>query len=204
MFSEELIDASELAICLGAASAIGRRPVGDRSLRRARRICRSSITWSFSRSRPQVKRIVEAIEMLGQPLAHDDKARLEEMLDSTGGEPAIRTIQGVLDKYCLVGIEINAESRVKSSQPARPRLVQNGWSVFLVKVHNEAGVTAELVAESPNAAPMYRQSSERAEPKASIRPADLVQRWADVACSMTVRSSDAFRSWARVSHRADL
>jgi hypothetical protein len=129
----------------------------------------------------QVKRIVEAIEMLGQPLAPDDKARLLRALDSTGGVPAIRTIQEVLDKYCLIGIEINAESRVKSSQgQARPRLVQNGWSVFLVKVHNEAGVTAELVAESPNAAPMYRQSTNRAEPKASIHPADLVQRWADV------------------------
>ena len=90
--------------------------------------------------------------MLGQPLTHDDKTQLEGALDSTGGEPAIRTIQGVLDKYCLIGIEINAESRVKSSQgPARPRLLQNGWSVFLVKVHNEAGVTAKLVAESPNA-----------------------------------------------------
>ena len=33
------------------------------------------------------------------------------------------------------GVAINPESRVKSTQgAARPRLVQNGWSVFLVKV----------------------------------------------------------------------
>ena len=81
----------------------------------------------------------------------------------------------------MIGIEINPESRVKSSQgPAQPRLVQNGWSVFLVKVHNEAGVTAELAAESPNAAPLYRQSTGRAEPKTSIRPSEIVQRWVDV------------------------
>ena len=49
-----------------------------------------------------------------------------------------------------------------------------------MKVNNQAGVTAELVAESPNAAPLYRQSTSRAEPKHSIRPADVVQRWADV------------------------
>ena len=117
-----------------------------------------------------------------RPTAHrGEKTRLDQAVDSTGGAPAIRTIQQILDPHCLAGIEINPESRVKSTQgPARPRLVQNGWSVFLVKVNNLAGVTAELVAESPNAAPLYRPSSGRAEPKKSIRPADVVQRWADV------------------------
>jgi hypothetical protein len=129
----------------------------------------------------QVKRVIEALEMLGQPLERDQKARLEQALESTGGEPAIRAIQNVLDDHCLIGIDINPESRVKSSPgPARPRLVQNGWSVFLVKVRNEAGVTAELAAHSPNAAPLYRQSTGSAEPKASIRPSEVIQRWADV------------------------
>ena len=119
----------------------------------------------------QVKRVVEALELLGQPLSRDEKTRLDQAIDSTGGAAAIRTIQKILDRHCLVGIEINPESRVKSTQgPARPRLVQNGWSVFLVKVHNQAGVTAELVAESPNAAPLYRQSTSRAEPKAVDSP----------------------------------
>jgi hypothetical protein len=129
----------------------------------------------------QVLRVVDALEALGQPLNRDEKSRLEKALDSTGGAPAVRTIQNILDPHCLIGIDINPESRVKSSQgPARPRLVQNGWSVFLVKVHNEAGVTAELAAVSPNSAPPYRQSTGRAEPKSSVRPADVVQRWADV------------------------
>ena len=111
----------------------------------------------------QVKRIVEALEMLGQPLERAEKARLDHALDSTGGEAAIRAIQSILDPHCLIGIEINAESRVKSSQgQAAPRLVQNGWSVFLVKVNNAAGVTAELVAESPNAGPVYTQSHRHA------------------------------------------
>jgi hypothetical protein len=129
----------------------------------------------------QVKRVVEALEMLGQPLAPAQRSRLDQALDSAGGPSAIRAIQNVLDELCLIGIDINPESRVKSTQgPATPRLVQNGWSVFLVKVQNEAGVTAELGAESPNAAPLYRQSTSRAEPKKSIRPSDVVQRWADV------------------------
>src|SRR5271165_2023059 len=102
----------------------------------------------------QVKRVADTLDLLGQPLSRDEKTRLAQAVDSTGGTPAIRTIQQILDLHCLAGIEINPESRVKSTQgPARPRLVQNGWSVFLVKVNNQAGVTAELVAESPNAAP---------------------------------------------------
>ena len=130
----------------------------------------------------QVKRVVEALDMLGEPLSREERARLEKALDSTGAESAIRTIQQVLDRHCLIGIEINPESRVKAVQgPARPRLVQNGWSVFLVKVHNEAGVTAELAAVSPNAERIYKQSTGRPDPKPSIEPAQIVQRWMDKA-----------------------
>ena len=130
----------------------------------------------------QVKRVIDALEMLGQPLDRDEKARLTAALDSTGGESSLRAIQNVLDARCLIGVEINAESRVKSAPgPARPRLVQNGWTVFLVKVDNQAGVTAELAAESPNAAPLYKRSTGRAEPQVSVRPTDVVRRWADVS-----------------------
>ena len=130
----------------------------------------------------QVKRVVEAMEMLGEPLAAEEKGRLDRALESTGSESAVRTIQEVLDRHCLIGIEINPESRVKAVQgPARPRLIQSGWSVFLVKVHNEAGVTAKLAAVSPNAEPVYKVSSSRPDPKPSISPGQIVQRWADVA-----------------------
>ncbi len=129
----------------------------------------------------QIKRVIDALDLLGQPLTRDEKSKIEAAIDSTGEDAAIRTIQSVLDKHCLAGIEINPESRVKSLQgPATPRLVQHGWSVFLVKVHNLAGVTAELVAQSPNAAPLYKQSTGRAEPKKSVSPAEVIQRWADV------------------------
>jgi hypothetical protein len=130
----------------------------------------------------QARRVAEALTMLGEPLAPEESARLNKAIDSTGGEPAIRAIQEVLDRRCLIGIDINPESRVKAVQgPAAPRLVQNGWSVFLVKVHNEAGVTAPLAAESPNAIPVYRVSSGRAAPRPSVSPAQVVQRWLDLA-----------------------
>ncbi len=130
----------------------------------------------------QAKRVAEALVMLGEPLSREDAAKLEKAIDSTGGAQAIRTIQEVLDRRCLIGIEINPESRVKAVQgPAAPRLVQSGWSIFLVKVHNEAGVTAALAAESPNAVPVFRVSSGRPDPKPSVRPSQVLQRWMDLA-----------------------
>src|SRR5207237_5357732 len=60
--------------------------------------------------------------------------------------------QKILDRHCLVAININPESRVKVQEwPAKEELMEQGWRSFLVKVQNEAGVTAVLVAESPNA-----------------------------------------------------
>ncbi len=129
----------------------------------------------------QVRRVVETLEMLGSPLSTDQKATLAKAIDSVGGEQAIRAIQEVLDHRVLVGIEINAESRVKAAQGAAPaKLVQSGWSVFLVKVHNLAGSTAPLAVVCPNAEPVYRQSTNKAEPEISVRPPQIVQRWADV------------------------
>src|SRR6185295_17450226 len=60
--------------------------------------------------------------------------------------------QSILDRYCLFGVSINPEMRVKVAQgPARPELIEQGWRVFLVKVQNESGSTAKLEATSPNA-----------------------------------------------------
>lgn len=129
----------------------------------------------------QARRVVEALDLLGQPLARADRETLDGAINGADRTAGVRTIQEVLDRHCLIGININPESRVKAMQgPAAPHLVQNGWTVFLVKVQNEAGVTAELRAHSPNAAPIYKQSTSSAEPKQSIRPAQIIQRWLDV------------------------
>ncbi len=130
----------------------------------------------------QVRRVAQALEMLGQPLSAEETTRIDAAIDAGDERAGVKVFQEVLDPKCLVGVNVNPESRVKSLQgPATPWLHQNGWSVFLVKVHNEAGVTAELVAESPNAKPIQKQSTNAAEPKNTISKSDLVQRWCDVA-----------------------
>jgi hypothetical protein len=138
----------------------------------------------------QILRVVEALDILGQPLAPADKAKIDKAIDSTDQKAGVQTLQEVVDRHCLIGIDINPESRVKAAQgPAAPRLVQNGWTVFLVKVHNEAGVTAELEATSPNAEPIYKQSTSSAEPKKSIRSTEITERWMDLAMFRNSRKS---------------
>ena len=104
----------------------------------------------------QVRRVIEATDYLGTPLSVVDKQALETAFNQTDADEAGEAIQRVLDKYCLFGVDINPESRVKvATGPAKPELVEKGWRQFLVKVHNEAGVTAELRAISPNAVSLY-------------------------------------------------
>jgi len=101
----------------------------------------------------QVVRLLDALDSLGEPLPAAETAELRRLAQSASDPAqAVTQIQKILDRYCLVGVVINPESRVKVQQgPASPELVEQGWRSFLVKVQNEAGVTAVLAARSPNA-----------------------------------------------------
>ncbi len=114
----------------------------------------------------QVLRVIEALEMLGEPLPAAETAELRRLasIPSTAGaaavaksqKAAVAAMQQILDAHCLTGVNINPESRVKVQEgAARPELVEQGWRTFLVKVHNEAGVTAVLAADSPNAGRLH-------------------------------------------------
>ncbi|MBX3414427.1 MAG: CehA/McbA family metallohydrolase [Pirellulales bacterium] len=130
----------------------------------------------------QAKRIVQALEMLGAPLTTEQQQAFDAALAEADDARRVVAIQAVLDPLCLVGVNINPESRVKVAQgTAAPKLVQQGWTVFLVKVQNEAGVTAELAVKSPNAEPLQKRSSGKPDPEVSIKPTDVGDRWLDVS-----------------------
>lgn len=125
------------------------------------------------------RRVADTLEMLGQPLAERDLTRLR----AAGDDPksTARIVQEILDPLCLVGVEINPESRVKAAPgPAAPTLIEQGWRIFLVKVKNDAGVTAPLRVGSPNAAPVYKSSTNQAEPAATIPKSAIPDRWMDI------------------------
>jgi hypothetical protein len=99
-----------------------------------------------------VKQLSEALDYLGNPLPDEVKTKLTIALAEAVPEKQVQLIQQVLDPLCLMGVTINPESRVKVAMgPAAPELLENGWRQFLVKVQNEAGVTAELKAGCPQA-----------------------------------------------------
>ncbi len=101
----------------------------------------------------QVLRMIEALQFLGEPLPAAEVGRIQKLAEATSGKAeAVAEIQKILDRHCLVGIDINPESRVKAQEgPAHPDLVEQGWRSFLVKVQNEAGITPALSVSSPNA-----------------------------------------------------
>jgi hypothetical protein len=129
---------------------------------------------------PQAQRVAQTLELLGSPLSKPQQQALDKACADV--KQGVLGIQAVLDPLCLALVDINPESRVKVAAGLAPaKLMEQGWRVFLVKVHNEAGVTARLRISSPNAEPVFVRSSGSPEPKASLEPADVAQRWLDVA-----------------------
>jgi hypothetical protein len=101
----------------------------------------------------QAIRLQEALSFLGSSLLVQDYQRLKALQHHPLNRQTTSLVQDILDPYCLAIININPEARVKVERgPAKARLIQGGWVSFLVKVINEAGVTAPLHVESPNAA----------------------------------------------------
>jgi hypothetical protein len=112
----------------------------------------------------QAVRLNEALSFLGSSLSNEDASQLKELKNKPLNSETSRLIQAILDPYCLAMVEINPESRVKVARgPANARLTQGGWTSFLIKVHNEAGITAELHVQSENAAPALHISSSQAK-----------------------------------------
>ena len=127
------------------------------------------------------QRLIEALDYLGSPLSEGDLSAIKEALVSDDHKQAIVDIQKILDAYCLTGVNINPESRVKVKEGrANKELMQQGWRTFLVKVHNEAGVTAPLAVESENAAPLYKRSTGSPDPGTTVPKSDIPHRFLDI------------------------
>lgn len=102
----------------------------------------------------QAIRLSDALSFLGSALSKEDAKRLKALQDKPLTEQTSTIIQTILDPYCLAKVDINPEARVKVASGAAPaKLIQGGWTSFLIKVHNEAGVTAQLKVQSENAKP---------------------------------------------------
>jgi hypothetical protein len=138
----------------------------------------------------QVRRVIEALDYLGDPLSSTERASLQDALSAGQSDSAAATgaIQQILDPHCLVMVDINPEMRVAVTQgAASPELVEQGWRTFLIKVHNQAGATGELRVVSPNAQSVHNSPASRdasdvyygksQDPQAHLSATDL---WMDL------------------------
>jgi len=97
----------------------------------------------------QAIRLEDALSFLGSSLSNEDAKRLRALQDKPRTEQTSALIQNILDPYCLAMVSINPEARVKVARgPAKAKLVQGGWTSFLIKVYNAAGVTAHCGSSS--------------------------------------------------------
>ena len=145
----------------------------------------------------QVKRLVDAMEYLGEPFSETERERLDAAANLSDQTRAIEEIQRVLDARCLFLVGINPESRISVERGAAPaRLVEQGWRAFLIKVRNEAGVTGELNLESPQARPVFRPST--GEPSARSRCIQRMSQTDGSNWSPTYKnpSSHSFPCWS--------
>jgi hypothetical protein len=129
----------------------------------------------------QARRVADALELLGAPLAADERKALADAKDADA-------VQAVLDKHCLIAVHVRAPEGGRSAVtlaaeagPARPELAEQGWRVFLVKVYNEPALDKlELRADSPNAAPLTKRSSGKPDPQVGPLE-DVEKRFLDLA-----------------------
>ena len=129
-----------------------------------------------------VRQLETALAYLGQPLPAADHAAINEAIADEDEAAAVKRIEAVLDRHVLFEVEINPESRVRVAQgAARPELVEQGSRLFLVKVSNQAGVTATLAVESPNAGRVYVPATGAPDPEPKLTAADTRDKWAELS-----------------------
>ena len=131
----------------------------------------------------QAIRLKEALSFLGSSLSKEDERRLMALQLKPLTKEISKLVQDILDPYCLALININPESRVKVLiGTAKTKLIQNGWDSYLVRVNNEAGVTAQLQVESPNAAtPLYAPSFDpHVDAKKILTPGQVANRFLEI------------------------
>ena len=130
----------------------------------------------------QVRQLEEALNYLGDPLPAPEVKQIDAAIGNQNEAAAVAAIQAALDKHVLAVVDINAESRVKVEQgAAMPDLLEDGTRLFLVKVVNRAGVTAELKVVSPNSGNMFLASTGDPQPEMKLTKSDAADRWADIS-----------------------
>lgn len=127
-----------------------------------------------------VRRLEDALSFVGQPLPSSVHREINAAIAMENEAAAVTRLQELLDPYVIAMVEINPESRVKVTPgEAKADLVEEGTRFFLVKVLNQAGVTAPLQVTSPNSGATSLTSRGESRPAMELTDAMVKERWAN-------------------------
>jgi hypothetical protein len=94
--------------------------------------------------------LLDGLKALKAPLPEATARKVRKLLDAPADRDAAVKVQKLLDPHCLVGVSINPESRVKAHRGGRAAELTLGRPTWvLVKIDNDAGVTAALNVAGP-------------------------------------------------------
>jgi hypothetical protein len=119
---------------------------------------------AFEPLREHGRQLVAALAAAGQPLPAQAVKAIQTLLDAPPHDPqqAARRLQQLLDPYCLLGVSINPESRVKAARgPQAAELVRGQPTLVLIKIHNDGGVTHRLAVAGAGIAPPGKAGPDR-------------------------------------------
>jgi hypothetical protein len=104
----------------------------------------------------EVDQLLQNLAFVGRPVSDADRAGIYQNAQLPDDQ-ATAAIQQILDKYALARVDIDPLKKVTvvPMSSASESLTKNGWTTFLVKVSNQAGVTEKVDVDSPQAAMPY-------------------------------------------------
>ncbi len=112
------------------------------------------------------RRVLKALEFIGQPLPEDLAAAIEKAANAQDS----RKLQELLDPQSMLIVHLNPESRVKVKRGAAAAILQQGgYTPILIRVHNESTVTKPLRIGSPQALPIYSRGKAGEITKEDVR-----------------------------------
>ena len=130
------------------------------------------------------RRVFAALARLGEPVAAADVSAIQKLADEGRLADAATAAVRLLQARVLATVLVTPEARVSVQRTqARATLVQGGWRLALVRVHNPAGVPGRLQVSSPNAVPVHGVAPGggiNSGPAVPTTRGDMAQRWLDV------------------------
>ena len=131
----------------------------------------------------QIRRVVEALDMLGQPLASTEKAGIVKAVDTTDPKAGVQALQQIVDRHCLIG------DRDQPRKPGQGGPGAGGCPADAERLVGVSGQGPQRGGRDRRAS--GRQPQRRADlqavdqqcraEKVDPSPANVTERWMDVA-----------------------